>query len=81
MFSALSGFLGALATALGLSLVATGVTAGGETEVITPGTIAAVGVAPPSKDGEDKADCLVDVVRKMKMPSPGSYAAKVSFTL
>src|ERR1700685_1238020 len=35
--------LGALATALGLSLVATGVTAGGETEVITPGTIAAVG--------------------------------------
>jgi len=35
--------LGALATALGLSLVATGVTAGGESEVITPGTIAAVG--------------------------------------
>jgi hypothetical protein len=35
--------LGALATALGLSLVATGVTAGGESEVTTPGTIAAVG--------------------------------------
>jgi hypothetical protein len=45
------------------------------------GQVAAAGVAPPSKDGEDKADCLVDVVRKMKMPSPGSYAAKVSFTL
>jgi hypothetical protein len=45
------------------------------------GQVAAVGVAPPSKDGEGKADCLVDVVKKMKMPSPGSYAAKVSFSL
>jgi hypothetical protein len=45
------------------------------------GHVAAVGVAPPSKDGEGKADCIVDVVKKMKMPSPGSYAAKVSFTL
>jgi hypothetical protein len=45
------------------------------------GKVTAVGVAPPSKDGEDKVDCLVGVVQKMKMPSPGSYAAKVSFTL
>jgi len=45
------------------------------------GRVAAVGVAPPNKDGEGKADCLVEVVKKMKMPSPGSYAAKVSFTL
>jgi hypothetical protein len=45
------------------------------------GQVASVGIASPSKDGEDKADCLVDLVMKMKVPSPGSYAAKVSFTL
>jgi hypothetical protein len=45
------------------------------------GKVTAAGVAPPNQDGESKADCIVDVVRKMKMPSPGSYAAKVSFTL
>jgi hypothetical protein len=45
------------------------------------GHVAAVGIAPPSKDGEGKSDCLVDLVMKMKMPSPGSYAAKVTFTL
>jgi hypothetical protein len=45
------------------------------------GHVAAVGVVPPNKDSEGTVDCLVDVVKKMKMPSPGSYAAKVSFTL
>jgi hypothetical protein len=45
------------------------------------GKVQAVGVAPPTKDGEDKVDCIVDAVKKMKMPSPGSYAAKVSFAL
>jgi len=45
------------------------------------GQVASAGVAPPDKDSEEKADCLVDVVKKMKLPSPGSYAAKVSFTL
>jgi hypothetical protein len=55
------------------------------TAYVTPhgkgGKVLAVGVAPPSSDGEDKIDCLVDVVKKMKMPSPGSWAAKVSFVL
>jgi hypothetical protein len=45
------------------------------------GKVQAVGVAPPSKDGEDKVDCIVEAVKKLKMPSPGSYAAKVSFIL
>jgi hypothetical protein len=45
------------------------------------GHVLAVGVIPPNKDGDDKSDCIVEVVKKMKMPSPGSYAAKVSFTL
>jgi hypothetical protein len=45
------------------------------------GKVAAAGIAPPNQEGETKSDCLVDLVKKMKMPSPGSYAAKVSFTL
>jgi hypothetical protein len=45
------------------------------------GKVESAGVAPPSKEGEAKVDCLVDVVRAMKPPSPGSYAAKVSFSL
>jgi hypothetical protein len=45
------------------------------------GQVAAVGMVPPNKDSEGTVDCLVDVVKKIKMPSPGSYAAKVTFTL
>ena len=45
------------------------------------GHVEAVGVAPPSKDGEDKIDCIVEAVKEWHMPSPGSYAAKVSFNL
>jgi hypothetical protein len=45
------------------------------------GHVMSVGVATSSKEGDGKADCLVDVIKKMKMPSPGSYAAKVSFGL
>ncbi len=45
------------------------------------GKVVAVGVAPPDKDGETKADCIVDAVKDWKMPSPGGYAAKVTFTL
>ena len=45
------------------------------------GKVQAVGVAPPSKEGETKVDCVVDAVKALKLPSPGSYAAKVSFVL
>jgi hypothetical protein len=45
------------------------------------GKVLSVGVAPPSKDGEAKVDCIVDAVMDWKMPSPGGYAAKVTFTL
>lgn len=45
------------------------------------GKVQALGVVPPSKEGLDKVDCLVDAVRSMAFPSPGSYAAKVSFVL
>jgi hypothetical protein len=45
------------------------------------GHVEAVGVAVPSKDGEAKVDCIVSAVKEWRMPSPGSYAAKVSFNL
>lgn len=47
------------------------------------GKVQAVGVTPPGKDGadKDKIDCLIKTVKGMKVPSPGSYAAKVSFVL
>jgi len=45
------------------------------------GKVEAAGIAPPNKEGEAKVDCLVDVVKSMRVPSPGSYAAKVSFKL
>jgi hypothetical protein len=45
------------------------------------GKVVAVGVAPPNKDAEAKADCIADAVKDWKMPSPGGYAAKVTFSL
>jgi hypothetical protein len=46
------------------------------------GKVLAAGVVPPGKDGDDKAECLVKVLEKMKgLPSPGSWPAKVSFGL
>jgi hypothetical protein len=45
------------------------------------GKVEAAGAAPPNKEGEAKVDCIVGVVKGMKAPSPGSYAAKVSFSL
>jgi hypothetical protein len=46
------------------------------------GKVLAAGVSASSKDGAEKADCLADVLEKMKgLPSPGSWPAKVSFGL
>jgi hypothetical protein len=48
--------------------------------VQTDGTALAAGVAPPDERGEAGAvDCMVDVIRGMKFPSPGSWPAKVMF--
>jgi hypothetical protein len=38
-------------------------------------------MAAPNKDAAEKIDCLVDALKQLPLPSPGSYAAKVSFTL
>lgn len=48
---------------------------------VKEGHVEAVGVAPPNKEGESKVDCIVDAVKEWRVPSPGSYAAKVSFVL
>lgn len=45
------------------------------------GKVMTAGVATSSQEGADKIDCLVDTVKKIKMPSPGSWAAKVTFQL
>lgn len=45
------------------------------------GKFKAIGIAVPGKDAAAKADCIVDALRNVALPSPGSYAAKVTFTL
>ena len=45
------------------------------------GKFKTIGIVPPGKDGADKVDCIVDALKPLKLPTPGSYAAKVSFPL
>lgn len=45
------------------------------------GKFQAIGVVPPNKEAADKIECVVDALRPVKLPSPGSYAAKVTFPL
>jgi hypothetical protein len=45
------------------------------------GKFKAIGVAAPNKDGAEKIECIVDALRSLSLPSPGSYAAKVTFQL
>lgn len=45
------------------------------------GKFKAIGAAPPNKEGAEKVDCIVDALKALDLPSPGSYPAKVSFTL
>jgi len=46
------------------------------------GHVLSAGVITSSKDGDDKAECLVKVLETLKgLPSPGSWPAKVSFGL
>jgi hypothetical protein len=48
--------------------------------VQTNGSPISAGVAPPDERGESGAvDCMVDVIKGMKFPSPGSWPAKVMF--
>jgi hypothetical protein len=48
---------------------------------VARGRFKAIGVAPPNKEAAEKVDCVVDALKVLDLPSPGGYAAKVSFTL
>lgn len=45
------------------------------------GRFKAIGVATKSKEGAEKIDCIVDALKPLELPSPGSYPAKVTFSL
>jgi hypothetical protein len=45
------------------------------------GRVEAAGVATANRDGDAKSECVHDAVMKLRFPSPGSYAAKLSFSL
>jgi hypothetical protein len=49
--------------------------------VSAQGDVIAASVTPPDGSGEAAVDCLVDTLRGASFPSPGSWAAKVTFTL
>jgi len=49
--------------------------------VDTNGSPLAVGMTPPSDEGEAVVDCLVDVLESARFRSPGGWPAKVTFEL
>jgi hypothetical protein len=49
--------------------------------VATDGSVLSASVTPPDEAGESDVDCLVDLLRGASLPSPGSWPAKVTFTL
>ncbi|MEZ4226597.1 MAG: AgmX/PglI C-terminal domain-containing protein [Polyangiaceae bacterium] len=49
--------------------------------VKTDGRALAVGVTPPDERGEAAVDCLVETLMGAEFPKPGSWPAKVSFSL
>lgn len=47
----------------------------------TNGAVLAAGVAPPSAKGQEAADCMAGVIRKVKFVAPGNKTGKLSFTI
>ena len=47
----------------------------------TDGNVLSASVTPPDEAGEEQVDCLVDTLKSATLPSPGSWPAKVTFTL
>jgi hypothetical protein len=45
------------------------------------GKVEAVGVSTKTKEGNERLDCIAEQVKGWKVPTPGSYAGKVSFKL
>jgi hypothetical protein len=49
--------------------------------VAADGSVLSASVTPPDEQGEEEVDCLVEVIQQATFPSPGSWPAKVSFSL
>lgn len=49
--------------------------------VSTEGSVITASVTPPNEAGEAAVDCLVDTLREASFPSPGSWPAKITFSL
>lgn len=49
--------------------------------VETDGKASSVGVASGDEKGDAAADCVIDALKGLKYPSPGSYASKVSVSV
>jgi hypothetical protein len=49
--------------------------------VATDGSVLSAGVTPPDEGGEEAVDCLVETLKSASFPSPGSWPAKITFTL
>ncbi len=49
--------------------------------VATDGSVLAAGVTPPDEQGEGAVDCLVSTLKAATFPSPGSWPAKITFSL
>ena len=47
----------------------------------TDGSVMAASVTPPDEAGESDVDCLVSALKGASLPSPGSWPAKVTFSL
>jgi hypothetical protein len=47
----------------------------------TDGSVISAGVTPPDEAGESEVDCLVSTLKGATLPSPGSWPAKVTFSL
>jgi hypothetical protein len=45
------------------------------------GKVQAVGASTPARDADAKVECVINEVKSWKMPSPGSWAAKVEFRI
>jgi hypothetical protein len=45
------------------------------------GSAVTAGIAASDESGEDAADCLAAALKGAKYPSPGSWPAKVTFSL
>ena len=49
--------------------------------VDTDGSVLSAGIAHAEDKGEAAADCILEVVKTASYPSPGSWPAKVTFSL